>query len=291
MAVKPRWDTRKLNLANGLIAVQSMRTTTLSPGENDLMGLLRSLTAVPLLCLLAACGSAAGNSNNAAGAPVSANAVTSTALPAVSDPTAFKLGANPATIQYWDGSRPFMNLLYGSSWQMAGSGRCGRCAGPISGFEWLGEIASRQDIASSVHCHSPPRAAISFAASRAMARFGWRTPGDERQHGNRPDAHSRSPQAIPALSRITSRTVSTLPITFATSTAARRQHRRRDLLTRIPVDREWLQGPAVREVDAVGRVRIQAIPVKRSQRRTSYGRRGISLEMATISRTTAPPLK
>jgi hypothetical protein len=42
-------------------------------------------------------------------------AVTSTA---VSDPTAFKLGANVNTINWWDGSRPFANMIYGTSWSM-----------------------------------------------------------------------------------------------------------------------------------------------------------------------------
>jgi len=117
MAVKPLWDTQKLNLANGLIAVQTLPSKTLTRGGRNNMGSLKLLTALPLVGLLAACGSAAGNSNNANGAPVSAMAVTATAVTAPDS----KLGAVLATVQYWDGSRPFMNMIYGGSWQMAGA--------------------------------------------------------------------------------------------------------------------------------------------------------------------------
>jgi hypothetical protein len=83
------------------------------------MGSLKSLTAMPLLCALAACSSANGSPNQAAGAKT-ANAVAVTALATTTtDPTAFKVGTVLATIQYWDGSRPFENLIYGGSWSMA----------------------------------------------------------------------------------------------------------------------------------------------------------------------------
>jgi hypothetical protein len=78
---------------------------------------LKSLTAVPLLCALAACSSANGAPNQAAGAKT-ANAVAATSL-STTDPTAFKVGTVLATIQYWDGSRPFENLIYGGEQNMA----------------------------------------------------------------------------------------------------------------------------------------------------------------------------
>jgi hypothetical protein len=80
------------------------------------------LITAPLLCMLAACGSASGAPNDSAQAtaPKIAAATTITALSTTTDPTAFKVGTNLATIQNWDGSRPFMNLIYGSNWQMQG---------------------------------------------------------------------------------------------------------------------------------------------------------------------------
>jgi hypothetical protein len=53
--------------------------------------------ATASLCLMAACGEArSGDTARAATA----------------------IGVNVHTIEYWDGSRPFMNLIYGSDWQM-----------------------------------------------------------------------------------------------------------------------------------------------------------------------------
>lgn len=59
---------------------------------------------VAALCFLAvcSCGSSAGSS---AGQHAPA-----------------KIGVNVHTIDYWDGSRPFMNLIYGSDWSMQASG-------------------------------------------------------------------------------------------------------------------------------------------------------------------------
>ena len=120
MAVKPLCDIQKLNLANGFVGVQTPRSKMLARGGRNNMGSLKWLTALPLVGLLAACGSAAGNSNSANGGAASAMAVTAEA---VTSPAAAsnKLGAVLATIQYWDGSRPFMNLIYGGSWKMAGA--------------------------------------------------------------------------------------------------------------------------------------------------------------------------
>jgi hypothetical protein len=106
------------------------------------MGSFKALSAAPVFCLLAACGSASGTSNNTtANAPVTANAVSQTTVP--TDPTAFKLGAVLATPQYWDGSRPFMNLIYGSSWQMQGSGGAENVpAGYLDANGWIKSLPS-----------------------------------------------------------------------------------------------------------------------------------------------------
>lgn len=77
------------------------------------MSLNKTAIAAPLFLALAACSAANGASNNDTtsntAAPVTANAVSSTALP----DTSARLGTVLATVQYWDGSRPFMNLIYG----------------------------------------------------------------------------------------------------------------------------------------------------------------------------------
>ena len=255
------------------------------------MGPLRSLTAVPLLCLLAACGSAAGNSSNAAGAPVSAAAVTSTALAPTADPTAFKLGAVLATIQYWDGSRPFMNLVYGGSWQMAGSGGAEDLpAQYLDSNGWVKSLPAGYRVIRAL--------SIPVAGGNFICRF----------QGN--GQLQVAGPSVTNLSMGSGQSTFTLAAGYPRRSAELHSVQRRpdqlhpqhrlprdvgvddgDVLARIPVNREWLQGPAVREVDAIGRVRIQAIPVNRSQRRTSPGRHGTSLEMAIISKTMACPSK
>jgi hypothetical protein len=121
MIVKPNSGERKLNLANELNGIHITHNSTAEACEGVSMSLARALIMAPILCLIAACGSASGtgSDNTAAPAPVTTSGTT---VAAVADPTAFKLGANLASINYWDGSRPFMNLIYGSGWQMAGSG-------------------------------------------------------------------------------------------------------------------------------------------------------------------------
>src|SRR5581483_3006363 len=111
MATKPLHNERKIKFANDLNAVH---TGLQGPrGGRNSMGLGKTLVIAPLLCALAACGTATASSNDASTntvAPVTSNAVAQTP---VSDPTAFKVGTNVSTVQYWDGSRPFMNLIYG----------------------------------------------------------------------------------------------------------------------------------------------------------------------------------
>lgn len=76
----------------------------------------------PLFCIIAGCSSAAGTPSDPAQENVTkAAATTGLVALATTNTTAFKVGTVLATIQYWDGNRPFQNLLYGSSWQMASS--------------------------------------------------------------------------------------------------------------------------------------------------------------------------
>ena len=82
------------------------------------MNFARSLSAAPLLCFLAACGSANASNETNESAPVAANAAAITTSAGPSSPTAFKIGTNLNSIQIWDNTRPFMNLIMGSSWQM-----------------------------------------------------------------------------------------------------------------------------------------------------------------------------
>jgi hypothetical protein len=117
MAASPLWGVDNYRLANGLNAQQSICPASAGVREGNEMASLKSLTALPLLCALAACSSANGAPNQAAGAKT-ANAVAATSL-STTNPTAFKVGTVLATIQYWDGSRPFENLIYGGGWQMA----------------------------------------------------------------------------------------------------------------------------------------------------------------------------
>jgi hypothetical protein len=119
MAANPRRDGQNRRLVAGLIARKSKSKIAAAAPERK-SGLVWPLMPAPLMCLLAACGSASAMSDDAANSQAkTANAATVVASTTVTDPTAFKLGTVLATIQYWDGSRPFMNLLYGGSWQMA----------------------------------------------------------------------------------------------------------------------------------------------------------------------------
>jgi hypothetical protein len=93
------------------------------------------MLAAPLLCLLAACGTATAPSNDTSTntvAPVTGNAISATP---VSDPTAFKVGTNLSTIYNWDRSRPFMNLLYGKAgWGM------------LNTATWAGQSVPAEDL-------------------------------------------------------------------------------------------------------------------------------------------------
>lgn len=69
------------------------------------------LRVLPCIALMSACGSSQANGSGADLAGKGA----SKAVPANA---AFKVGVNLSTINSWDGNRPFLNLIYGSSWQM-----------------------------------------------------------------------------------------------------------------------------------------------------------------------------
>jgi hypothetical protein len=67
--------------------------------------------------MLAACSSANGASN-ATGAAQTSKTAMATSSAAVDPVTAFKVGTNVNTINWWDGSRPFENMIYGTGWSM-----------------------------------------------------------------------------------------------------------------------------------------------------------------------------
>lgn len=73
--------------------------------------LLASFTFFLLVaCSASATHSAAGTKKDAQGAAVAASASAADQV--------FSLGVNVPSIDYYNGSRPFLNLIYGSSWQM-----------------------------------------------------------------------------------------------------------------------------------------------------------------------------
>jgi hypothetical protein len=124
MAVKSVWDSNNLIIAKGLIAGNRVRNNPAPARERKLMRLAGPLLAAPLLYLLAACSSAADPSSTSnTMAPVTANGTAVAPVTTTTTTTATStLGVNTSTIQYWGGSRPFMNLIYGSTWSMNGGG-------------------------------------------------------------------------------------------------------------------------------------------------------------------------
>ena len=76
------------------------------------MHLAKLIAALALASGCAGCGG--GGSSGQPGSQPTNNPVPAPATPSA----ALKLGVNVNTLFSWDGSRPFMNLLYGSSWSM-----------------------------------------------------------------------------------------------------------------------------------------------------------------------------
>jgi hypothetical protein len=113
--VQPFAGNQKVNLANGLRAAHSTRRILIPARERTSMKFGGMLFAAPFVCLLAACGSASSQTNNtSAGTPVTGNAV---AAPEIAVSTS-NIAVNSSTISYWGGSRPFVNLIYGSAFTM-----------------------------------------------------------------------------------------------------------------------------------------------------------------------------
>jgi len=118
MFVEPLSNDQKVNLANGLSTVQNSGHSNFGRGMN-LAGLVKALAPASLIGFLAACGTASGTTSNQAADPAPVTTNGTAVAPATTTTTGSKLGTNVATIQYWDGSRPFMNLIYGGGWQMS----------------------------------------------------------------------------------------------------------------------------------------------------------------------------
>src|SRR6185437_15474356 len=108
MATQPRDSQQKIKFANDLNAVHTPRQGLASRGGMNSMRFGKTAFVLPMLCLLAACGTATASNNDANSNTVAPVTTNGTEVAAVSDPTAFKLGTNLTTIQWWDGSRPFM---------------------------------------------------------------------------------------------------------------------------------------------------------------------------------------
>jgi hypothetical protein len=93
-------------------------------------------TAAYLVILLTACGSASGGKNSSFAAAHSGE------QSAGSDPSGrFEVGVNVTTINNWDENRPFLNLIYGATWQMQGRDR-GYEDVPVSSLDSNGWIKS-----------------------------------------------------------------------------------------------------------------------------------------------------
>jgi hypothetical protein len=90
-------------------------------------------TAAYLVILLTACGSAGDDTAKAH----SGNAT----APSSSPSRRFEVGVNVTTINNWDENRPFLNLIYGTTWQMQGRDR-GYEDVPVSSLDSNGWIKS-----------------------------------------------------------------------------------------------------------------------------------------------------
>ena len=77
------------------------------------------ISPAPIFCVLAACSSAMGSPSNetsdTTGKSTGAELISTAST---NDPAAFRIGTNVNTINWWDGSRPFANLIYGTGWSM-----------------------------------------------------------------------------------------------------------------------------------------------------------------------------
>ena len=79
--------------------------------------MFKALQLLPCAFLFMGCGSSAGGDS----AQNSAVSTESAKQQPVGGGQGSKIGVNVSTINSWDGNRPFLNLIYGSSWQMQGS--------------------------------------------------------------------------------------------------------------------------------------------------------------------------
>lgn len=118
MTASSVWESHNRAISDGLIAVRA-KAKMFRTARGRKLGLIWPLMPAPFYCLLAACGSALGAPSETAEQTTKPVGMATLSATAPADPTAFKLGTVLATIQYWDGNRPFMNLIYGGNWQMA----------------------------------------------------------------------------------------------------------------------------------------------------------------------------
>jgi hypothetical protein len=118
MAANPHCLGQKRRLVSALIAGSGKAKLQTAQQERKL-GVLGWLLVAPVLGLMSACSSAVGDTAGATGAAAQTATAAKKTAATIADPlTAFKVGTNVNTINWWDGSRPFENLIYGTGWTM-----------------------------------------------------------------------------------------------------------------------------------------------------------------------------
>ena len=115
MATKSLHNGHVRSLANGLIAQPATSNIAGRQSGRDL-GLLGWLMVAPTLALISACSSAVGDPGaSKSQTQASAQKSATTGAEAIN---AFRIGVNVNNVDWWANSRPFMNMIYGTGWQM-----------------------------------------------------------------------------------------------------------------------------------------------------------------------------
>lgn len=116
MATKSAHDLHNPRLANGLIA-QPATSNIATRQSGRSLGLLGWLMVAPALALIGACSNAVGDPSSSA-AKQTASAAKSATTTGAEAINSFRVGMNVNTINWWDGTRPFANMIYGTDWSM-----------------------------------------------------------------------------------------------------------------------------------------------------------------------------
>jgi hypothetical protein len=117
MADGQRLCDRKHILTNLIIRARKSRIVAVARKGSSRV--IWPLMPAPVMCLLAACGSAVGLTSDSSNSSNSASTSTKGGTSAEALSLApLKLSVNVATIDIESGSRPFTNMIYGGIWQM-----------------------------------------------------------------------------------------------------------------------------------------------------------------------------